>query len=87
MWQYSDDVAFVESGREVFCLSTTDRSSRVVRISGSGVCIWELLPGRTTSEVIAALQKSSPDSARFEILSGTADFVRYLRELGYIVER
>lgn len=85
MWQYSGDVAFVESGGSVYCLSLVDPLSRVVLLEGSSAAIWSLLPESSTDDVIAAVETSFGTEAG-DVRASVSEFVERLQALGYIVE-
>lgn len=85
MWQYSGDVAFVDSAESVYCLSLTDPRARVVLLEGSGAEIWRALPERSTDDVVSRMESIvGPDVAGLR--DAVSAFVEHLRALGFIVE-
>jgi len=85
VWQYSGDVAFVDSEGSVYCLSLTDPGGRVVLLEGSGAEIWRALPHHSTEDVIARMKAIvGPDVAGLR--DAVSAFVEHLRSLGLIVE-
>ncbi|QHF23916.1 PqqD family peptide modification chaperone [Rathayibacter sp. VKM Ac-2804] len=85
MWQYSGDVAFVESAESVYCLSLIDPQGRVVLLEGSGAEIWRALPERSTEDVIARME-SIVGTDVHGLQNAVSVFVEHLHALGFIVE-
>jgi hypothetical protein len=83
MWRYSDDLAFLETEDGVYCLNTRDTLCAVVRLDGPGAVIWNLLPDRTTDEIVDVLNELlsvDPEQVRHTVEA----FLASLRERGMV---